>query len=155
MSNLRNCVLLLLFVYFQLREFAVEGKVFSVSHFSKELRHVSLRERTFGSGSALGFLESETGESTGTDPVALTVRKRRSANGSDKQQPLITRTLLPDSDEKHNEAIVHWSGKNSTVSMTDIRYHSIFRIDVIMPSIKIKLEFEMLPWYSGSYVYQV
>ena len=94
-----------------MREFAVEGKVFSVSHFPEELRHVSSRERHFGSGSALGFLESETGEST--------VRKRRSTSGSDNKQPLITRTLLPDSDKRHNEAIVHWSGTNSNVSMTD------------------------------------
>ena len=110
MTTFTKYVLLLLSCGCFLCQFTVEGKVFSRSLFAKEHQHISLdagdhEDTEF----ALGSLNKKIQEATEHN------RKRRSA-----KQPSITRAILPDSDRRHNEAIVHWSGKNSTVSMNSI-----------------------------------
>ena len=115
MTTFTKYVLLLLSCGYFLCQFTVEGKVFSRSLFAKEHQHVSLdagdhEDTEF----ALGSLNKKIQEATEQN------RKRRSAGGHVKRaakQPSITRAILPNSDRSHNEAIVHWSGKNSTVSV--------------------------------------
>ena len=107
MTTLKAYVLLLLCFVFYCCQFTVEGKVFGRSLFAEEHELVSLSDGNFEeTKSAIGSQSRKIQEAV--------ERRRRSAGG---KQPLVTSSMLDDSDRKHNEAIVHWSGKDSNVSM--------------------------------------